>query len=305
MKSSTSCIVCSYKMFLLALVALCVLTVPVFALRMTEMPKEIQTQIKEPRSRAISLKLPLLQPAFHWTFMSREDLLSGKLILRIIREKQTSNIVIFENGQFTEGWEAMSLPDAPGRGEIYFGFISTIKYLTAPSDMLELEFTVKKDLPGIGARQSGILPAGKYTSKGTYSGLIDDYDTSAMESKLVEQNKVSPDEQKALLSKIRSMYENKAFLELWEDQWSLNITSETGWLPEKQAKAVNSMLENLDQQEAEPQLDEQLHSSSTDPVVAVEQPSRNYLWCWIAVSVLGLFVVTMFMLRFLKKTTDI
>jgi len=305
MKSSTSFIVCSYNMFLPALVALCVLTVPVFALRMTEMPKEIQTQIKEPRDRTIELKLPLLQPAFHWTFMSRDDLLSGRLLLRIIREEQSSDIVIFENGQLTEGWEAMTLPPASKRGEIYFGFRSHVKYSTAPGDKLGLELTVKKDLPGIGARQSGILPAGTYTSKGTYSGLIDSYYTSAMEAKLAEQNKVSADEQKALLSEIRSMYENKAFLELWEDQWSLKITSETGWLPEEQAKAVNSMLENLDQQEAEPQLDEQLHSSSPDPVVADEQPSRSYLWCWIAVSVIGLFVAIMFMLRFLKKPTDI
>ncbi len=301
MKSSTSYIVCSYNMFLLALVALCVLTVPMFALRMTEMPEEIQTQIKEPRGRTISLKLPLLQPTFHWTFMSRDDLLSGKLILRIIREEQSSDIVIFENGQLTEGWEAMTLPPASKRGEIYFGFRSHVKYSTAPGDKLGLELTVKKDLPGIGARQSGILPAGTYTSKGTYSGLIDDYDTSAMEAELAEQDKVLVDEQEALLNKLRSMYENKAFLELWEDQWSLKITDQTGWLPEEQTKTVTHMLENLDQQEAEPQLDEQLPPASSDPVVADEQPSRSYLWCWIAVPVLGLFVVIIFILRFLKK----
>jgi hypothetical protein len=301
MKASISRILCLYNVFLPALVAFYVLVVPVFALRMTEMPKEMQTQIEEPRDRTIDLKLPLLQPIFHWTFMSRDDLLSGRLILRIIRGGRSSDIVIFENGQFTEGWEAMLLPPTVKGGEIYFGFISHVEYSTAPGDKLVLELTVKKDLPGIGPRQSGILPAGKYTSKGTYSGLIDDYNTSAMEAELVKEGKMSPDEQKALLNKLRSMCDNKAFLELWEDQWSLKITSETGWLSEEKAKAVNSMLENLDQQDAEPQLDEQLHLSSPDPVVVDEQPSRSYLWCWIAVPVLGLFVAIIFILRFLKK----
>ncbi len=301
MKSRVKSLVRSYRICLLILIALCMLAVPVFALRMTEMPEEIQTKIKEPRDRTISLKLPLLQPTFHWTFMSRDDFLSGKLLLRIIREEQTSEIIIFENGQFTEGWEAMPLSPAPERGEIYFGFISTVKYMTAPGDKLELELNVKKDLPGIGAIQSGILPAGIYTSKGTYSGLIDDYDTSAMEDKLAEEGGLSTDEQEALLSKLRSMYENKAFLESWEDQWPLKITSETGWLPEEQVKTFTAMLENLDQQaEAEPDLEEQSPPASADPVVAGEQPSRSYLWCWIAVPVVGL-LAAVFVLRFLKK----
>ncbi len=122
-----------------------------FALRMTEMPENLQTKIQEPRERAISLKLPLLQPDFHWTFMSREDFLSGKPILRILRKGKLNEIIIFEGGQFSDGWEAMPLAQDPNKGEIYFGFISTRTYLTAPGDKLELELTVTKDLPGIGA----------------------------------------------------------------------------------------------------------------------------------------------------------
>lgn len=297
MKSNVKCVVLSYQIYCLVIIATGLLTEPVFALRMTDMPEEIRTKIKEPRERTISLKLPLLQPTFHWTFMNREDLLSGKLLLRIIREEQTNEIVIFENGQFAEGWEAIPLPSAPERGEIYFGFISTLKYPTAPGDKLELELTVQEDLPGIGAIQSGILPSGKYTSKGTYSGLIDDYNTSILEGKLAEEGKISVDEQETLLNKLRSMYEKKAFLESWDDQWPLKITSQKGWLPKEKAASVKAMLENLDQQ-TEAELEEESTPASTDSID--DNSSRSYLWCWISIPVVGLFVV-IFLLRFLNK----
>jgi len=190
----------TYKLYLPSLALIFVLVMPVFALYMTDTPKNLQTKVQEPCERAISLKLPLLQPAFHWTFMSREDFLSGKLLLRIIRNEQSNEIIIFENGQFSDGWQAMPLPQAPGRGEIYFGFISTRKYLTAPGDKLELELTVTKDLPGIGGIQTGVLPAGKYTSKGTYSWLVDEYDTTSLAEELAKEGKRSPAEQEALLN---------------------------------------------------------------------------------------------------------
>ena len=275
----------NYRTYLLSLAVMLVLPVPLLALRMTDMPKNIQTKVQEPRERAISLKLPLLQPAFHWTFTSREDFLSGKLVLRIIRNSQSSEIVIFENGQFSNGWEAMPLPKTPDRGEIYFGFISTHKYLTAPGDKLELELTVTKDLSGVGGLQTGILPAGKYTSEGTYSGLIDEYDISLLAAKLAEQSKTSADEQESLLNKLRSMYEYKAFLESWADQWPLKITGEKGWLPDEQASAVKAGVEKLDRQ-AEPPL------ASTDSVsvVADENSSRKYLWLWVAIPPVVLLV---------------
>ena len=227
MKPSTiGSIAQSYKTYLLLLAATLMLGIPVLALNMTDMPKNIQTKVQEPRERAISIKLPLQQPRFHWRFMSRKDFLSGKLLLRIIRDGESTEIVIFENGQFSDGWEAMQPPPKLGKEEIYFGFVSTGKYLTAPADKLELELTVTKDLSGIGAIQSGILPSGKYTSKGSYSGLIDDFNTSILEGKLAEEGKISIDEQETLLNKVRSMYENKSFLESWDDQWPLKITSQ-------------------------------------------------------------------------------
>ena len=294
MKSPAKCIACGYKMCQLVLVVICVLAEPVLALRMTDMPENIQTKIKEPRERTIYLKLPLLQPTFHWTFMSREDFLSGKLLLRIIRDGQASEIVIFEKGQFTDGWEAMPLPPTPDRGEIYFGFISTHTYLTAPGDKLELELTVTKDLPGIGALQTGILPAGKYKSRGTYSGLIDEYDTTLLAQELAKEGKMTPAEQESLLDKTRQMYNYKAFLESWIDQWPLKITSQKGWLPDKQASASRARLERLNVKAESP-------AASTDSVVANEKPSRKYLWYWLIIPIVALFMIVVVRRAFTKQ----
>ena len=223
------------KVSFLLLIALYLLSSQAYALRMTNMPQSIQTKTQEPRMRTISLKLPLLQPKFHWSFLSQSDLLSGKLTLRIIRNEEPAEIVIFENGQFTDGWEAMPFSNGPNRGEIYFGFISKNKYATAPSDSLELELTVRKDLAGIGPRQTGTLAAGTYKTRGTYSGLIDDYDVSRIRKELAKEGKFSASKQEDLLKKMREMYENKAFLQSWTDQWSLEITSNKGWLTKTQA----------------------------------------------------------------------
>lgn len=275
----------SYKMYRLAFAVTLVLAVPAFSLRMTDMSQDIQTKVKEPQERAISLKLPLLQPIFHWTFMSREDLLSGKLLLRIIRDGQSSEIVIFEKGQLSDGWEAMPLPEgANNKGEIYFGFISTRKYLTAPADKLELELTVTKDLPGIGALQTGTLSAGKHISKGTYSGLTDEYDTTLLAKELAKEGKKTPTEQKELLDKIRQTYSHKAFLESWVSQWPLKITSEKGWLTDKEASVYKAILEKFDVKAKSP-------AGPTDSAVEKENPFQKYPWLWIAAILLVLFII--------------
>ena len=294
MKSATGPTVWSYKIHWLAFAVTFLLAVPVFSLHMTDMPQNIQTKVQEPRERAISLKLPLLQPTFHWNFMSQADFLSGKLILRIARNSRSSEIVIFENGKFTDGWEAMPLPPVLGRGEIYFGFMSTRTYLTAPGDKLELELTVTKDLPGIGSLQTGILPAGKYKSRGTYSGLIDEYDTTLWAKELAKEGKKTPAEQEELLDKMRQIYNYKAFLESWTDQWPLKITGEKGWLPDNQASAYKAMLEKLNVK-AEPPV------ASTDSVVTNEKPSRKYLCYWLIIPIVALFVVIAIQRAFTKQ----
>jgi len=294
MKSATGSTMWSYKMYWLALAVTFVLAVPVFSLHMTDMSQNMQTKVKEPRERAISLKLPLLQPRFHWTFMSREDFLSGKLVLRIIREGQSNDIVIFENGKLSDGWEAMPIT-GPRKGEIYFGFISTRKYLTAPGDKLELELTVTKDLAGIGAIQTGILPAGKYKSRGTYSGLVDEYDTSALAEELAKKGKKSPAEQEGLLNKLRAMCEHKAFLESWKDQWPLKITGEKGWLPRKKAAELRNMREKLNTTKLE------LPTDSAGPPVRDKNFFQKYLWFWIAIPLVALFIVILLRRAFARR----
>ena len=45
----------------------------VYALLVTEIPKDLQTTVSEPQKRFINLVLPLLQPDFHWVFLNKED----------------------------------------------------------------------------------------------------------------------------------------------------------------------------------------------------------------------------------------
>ncbi|MDB4746074.1 hypothetical protein OAG52_02675 [Verrucomicrobia bacterium] len=212
---------------------------PAQALRMGDMPSEVQTKNAQPVSRLLTLKLPLRQPVFHWSFLSRNDFLAGRLVLHVVRDGKSTLITIFDDGKFSDGWEAIDVPN-PKAGELYFQFQSSKKYLTAPGDRLRIELLVKRDLNGIGPTDTGILPAGSYTSEGSYSGLLDEY-------ALPGQIKDLPDE---TVAKLREAYEYKAFLENWEQEWSLKMTGEEGWLTPVQRKAF----ENLQKQMAEEDL---------------------------------------------------
>jgi hypothetical protein len=211
----------------------------VCALHTTKLPKDLQTTVSEPIKRQISLKLPLRQPLFHWTFMSKAEYLEGKLILRIKRGDKATAITIFENGKITKGWKPMPVPKTPKTGEIYFAFESSNKYATAPNDTLEIELHVNKDLTGIGATHTGILPKGIYKSQGTYSGLIDKY-------KVPESFKDVP---KETLDKLKKMYESKAFLENWKQQWELKITGDDGWLPAEQRQLFENAMKQMQEEE--------------------------------------------------------
>jgi hypothetical protein len=41
------------------------------------------------------------------------------------------------------------------------------------------------------------------------------------------------------------VYEFVAFLETWQEQWDLRITSEDGWLPPEQRQQYQNMLEKM------------------------------------------------------------
>ena len=205
----------------------------------------LQTKVAEPVARHIYLKLPLQHVRFHWRFMSREDLHSGKLVLRVRRGDLTNEIVIFENGAFAPEWEATGASEP---GKIYFGFRSTTRFLTAPDDELEMELLVLKDLAGIGFLQTGILAAGTYRAKGTYFNLIDEDDAQPMSAaqlidSLTEQG-VTRDRAEMMAQMMQAVLEvhrrnPEAFsfmasLGCWENLWPLKITSNEGWASPEQ-----------------------------------------------------------------------
>ena len=220
---------------------------PVMALHMTTMSKDVQTSCTSPVERRVSLKLPLKQADFHWVFTNKKDFLAGKLIMRIIRGNNTEEIIIFEKNEYANGWSAIPFEQKPDG--VYFGFQSDKKYLTAPNDKLEIELTVLKDLEGIGPTLSGVLPTGTYVSRGTYSGLIDEFDVSALKKEASEKGK----DVTSLIEQIKNKFNYKAFTESWETQWSLNITSEKGWLQPEQAERLKKMMEILEAKDKKPE----------------------------------------------------
>jgi RNA polymerase sigma factor (sigma-70 family) len=187
----------------------------------------------EPCMRRIALKLPLLQPRFHWTFVSQADYLAGELILRIKQGDNITVITVFEQGRVSDGWQPMEFPVNPKAGEIYFGFTSTQKYLTTPDDQLEIELHVVKDLDGIGALQTGILPAGVYKAQGTYSLITDEFQVHEMFKAM----------SKEFIEKMREKMEYQVHCETWQTKWLLHITGEQGWFDDQQREQFERMLE--------------------------------------------------------------
>ena len=207
-----------------------------FGLHNVRVPDEMQSQEKMPIKRTISLKLPIKDVRFHWEFFDRAELLAGKLILRITRDNKSEEIVIFEDGQFSEGWGPMPMPSLGKKGKdpIYFMFKSTSTYLAAPNDEIEIILVAKQDLNGIGALLAGHLPAGTYKSTGYASWLTDKSQ-----------------------ARIPAGFEQNAALESWSTQWSVVVTSNQGWTPPEQADAVRRMMNTVDAQagpEAKPEI---------------------------------------------------
>jgi len=191
----------------------------------------------EPRPRFLGVQLPLLHPLLQWTFHSRADFIAGKLLFRVTRANQVDEFVIFEDGILSEGWEPMPCPQ-PRAGEIYFGFQSLYKVVTASGDLLEIELHVVKDLDGIGSLQTGILPTGLYQAQGTY-GLLTD------EGKVPEVFQSMP---KEVVDKMREAMSFIATTGNWQTYWPLEITSEQGWLEgmrREQMKRLMDMTGNM------------------------------------------------------------
>ncbi len=220
----------------------------------------LQTTIAEPVARPLYLKVPLAGVQFHWCFVSQNELLSGKLTLDINREGTTNEIVIFEGGVTTPGWRISLLGSPCAEEALYFLFVSTTRYLTAPGDELELELIVQRDLEGIGAYQTGTLEAGTYRTAGTYLDLRDGPDlpeTSARPSEaefadsMIQAGNTQEEGEAALRgrrgallmqARTPNVFGSFAILGCWENAWPLKITYHEGWTtPEGAAIGANSL----------------------------------------------------------------
>jgi hypothetical protein len=195
-----------------------------FGLYNVQVPDAKQSQEKIPIKRTISLKLPIEDVQFHWEFLDRAELLAGKLLLRITRDKSVEEIVVFQDGEFSEGWGPMLKQSLgkTGADPIYFMFKSSNTYLTAPNDKVEILLVAKQDLKGIGALLSGHLPAGSYKSTASSSWLTDKSQAG-----------------------IPAGFKQNAAFESWSKQWPLVVTKKQGWTPTDQANAVRKMMQQV------------------------------------------------------------
>jgi len=205
-----------------------------YALKTVYLPVELQTKIATPVARKLYLKLPLQQTDSDWVFTHSADLLAGDLELRIIRDNQVvENLSIFSKGKFSQDWQAIlpSVPTAPG--DMYFGFHSTKAYATAPGDKLELRLQIVKPVKGIGPNSSGVLPKGLYVSSGNYSGLLDEFrlEQTNLYQKIL-QDVLTAEDKRILLTELARIYNYTAFMNAWNNQWQVAITTESGWLDE-------------------------------------------------------------------------
>lgn len=218
------------KYFLILFTVAC----PVYALKTIYIPAQLQTQKATPIARKLHIKLPLQQTDTDWVFTNLHDLLAGTLELRIIRNKKiVEDIFIFHQGKLAEEWKAMVPPVPTQPSALYFGFVSTKAYLTAPGDRLELRLHVVRPVKGIGPYNSGILTKGLYVSSGSYSGLIDRFDISQSNLyKMLSQNNLGEDDRRLLMQQLFQIYNKTAFLNAWSNQWELAITTDSGWLDE-------------------------------------------------------------------------
>jgi len=113
-------------------------------------------------NRRIYLKLPLLQPRFHWQFSEKDKFLEGNLILIIKSQNKRTEIPIFGKGIISKDWEEMTCSHGNTQNNCYFGFISKITFPVSETDEVFLTLKVNNDISGIGSTMKGLLKAGMY-----------------------------------------------------------------------------------------------------------------------------------------------
>lgn len=210
---------------------------PALALKTVTMPDKLQTTQTKPIERTFYLKLPLKQVDQDWVFEDKRAVLAGTLLLRIARQNETNEIVIFNNGQLSPDWQPMPSAEPIFPTSMYFGFMSDKKYLTAPGDVIELIWHVPEPLEGIGAEFTATLPAGTYRSTGQYSGLTDNMDVTQTllyrrVLRSINNGQKSRNKEELLeifTQELNKLYDDTAFLHHWNEQWKMEVTSNAGW----------------------------------------------------------------------------
>jgi hypothetical protein len=134
-------------------------------------------------------------------------------------------------------------------GEIYFGFVSQERILSAPADSLELELVVVKDVPGWGPLFRAVLSEGTYVSTGSYTGLTDNNSRAWMRAVALSKGLSVPEleampEFQAFKERMDEQVAESEFmagLECWRQEWPLRVTSEQGWLGPERAGTARRM----------------------------------------------------------------
>ncbi|MCW5589424.1 MAG: hypothetical protein KIT27_07130 [Legionellales bacterium] len=194
------------------------------ALHRSTLPETLQSHTTQPRYLLVTL--PLLQTDA-WIFTNRHTVLAGKLILTLQHEQSQQSITIFENGHFTQHWHDLPLGKKANPHTMNFKFISTQKYLTAPTDKLYLTLILNDAAFGQSEFFSGMVPAGIYHSQGIYSGLTatPNLQHTAIHA-LIQQLGKTPQQRQQLLHSL----DHKAFLANWQPQWAIKMVNQHGWL---------------------------------------------------------------------------
>ena len=107
-------------------------------------------------SRRIYIKLPLLQPRFHWKFLDKSKLFKNKLTLSFSSIDGAQELEIFEDERLSKNFKSLSCNNNGGNQQ-YFGFTSKNDFRVSEIDIVNLKFEVYEDLKGIGADSKGVL----------------------------------------------------------------------------------------------------------------------------------------------------
>jgi hypothetical protein len=164
--------------------------------------------------RTLYFKLPIAGTQFHWEFVDRRAFLAGELTLRIVNvdRGRDETLVIFRNGQITDGWTMIG--KVPGDSAFYFGFSTERRFATAVGDSLIMTLTAVEDLRGRGPHSQGTLAAGTWIATGTYTALYG--------------GTLNP-----LRDLVRAGRPPAAYLTCWDTNWELKDAKDEGWMGPK------------------------------------------------------------------------